>query len=132
MLLLLVSMGLCYGCDCIRLPVKNAKREADIVFLGTITSVRNSGNTPRAVFKVTRVWKGNVTDSFEMPALQEVYSCLGFLPKVEVGAEILVYARMIVPSDPDYYPLTCQTTLASKAADQIRDLGSGRKPRHSK
>jgi hypothetical protein len=127
------SIGAAFACDCVQVPVKNAKRGADIVFRGTVVAMRGSEtHEPVATFKVVRVWKGEVTELFEMPAIQEVYSCLGFLPTVEVGADILVYARRLVPSDPDYFPLTCQTELSARAMDQIQQLGLGRKPKKSK
>jgi hypothetical protein len=127
------SIGLGFACDCLRLPVKDAERGADIVFRGTIIALRGTEtHNPVATFKVVRVWKGNVKETFEMPASQESYGCLGFGPKVEVSADILVYAHRLVRSDPDYFPMTCQTELATKAKDQIQQLGFGRKPKKSK
>ena len=85
-----------------------------------------------ATFKVTRVWKGNVGETFEMLAFQERSGCLGFLPTVEIGADFLVYARRPSPSVPDYLPLPCQANLTSRARDQIQKLGLGRKPKKSR
>jgi hypothetical protein len=60
------------ACDCIHLPVQQAKREADIVFQGTVVALHNfDGRTPTAVFKVSRVWKGKITETFEMLAFND-------------------------------------------------------------
>jgi hypothetical protein len=132
-IVLCASIQLAAACDCIRLPVKDARRGAEIVFQGTIVAMHESDqHFPVATFKVVRVWKGNLNETFEMPAIQEGMSCLGFTHKVEIGAEFLVYARKIVPSDTLYFPLPCQTDLVSRAADQIRALGRARKPATSK
>ena len=132
-IVLWASIGVGLACDCVRLPVKEAKRGADIVFRGTVVAMRGSEtHQPVATFKVVRVWKGDVTEIFEMPAIQEVHGCLGFGPTVEVGADLLIYAHRLVPSELDYFPMTCQTELAAKAMDQIQQLGFGRKPKHPK
>jgi hypothetical protein len=111
-----VSAGLVSACDCLTISPKAAKHEADIVFRGTVTALHDTGKGyPIAVFRVSRVSKGNVPETFEMPALQEDSWCLGFLPRVTLGAEFLVYAHHLDPSDPDYLPLPCQTVLARNA-----------------
>lgn len=66
-------------------------------------------------------------ETFEMPALKEVYGCLGFLPSLQIGSELLVYAYRLVPSKPEYFPLVCNTLLLKDVQD-IADLGSGKKP----
>ena len=71
-------------------------------------------------------------ETSEMLAHQEENNCLGFVQKVEIGAEFVVYARRLDPSVSDYFPLPCQTEIASKAADQIRMLGRGSRPQKSK
>jgi hypothetical protein len=71
------------ACDCIRLPVKVARRGAEIIFEGTVAAVRPSDRHERvATFKVARVWKGNVSEIFEMIAIQEEGSCYGFGPPI--------------------------------------------------
>jgi len=125
-----VSLGLACACDCVQLPSRQAERAAEIVFQGTVVALRDSGTGyPIAVFKVSRVWKGHVSETFEMPARKEVFGCIGFIPTVEVGAEFLVYAYRLVPSDHEYLPQPCQTDLVRRAAKQLQDLGDGQKPK---
>src|SRR5713101_6985472 len=93
-----------YACDCIAAPAREAKRDADIVFRGTVARFRHTdaGET-MVVFKVSRVWKGRVTGEFEMPASQGD-SCLSFPRKMMTpGSELLVYARKL--DRPEYYPM---------------------------
>jgi hypothetical protein len=52
---------------------------------------------------------------------------MGFRRTVEIGAEFLVYAHHLVPSDPAYFP-GCQTDLVKYAEAELRELGFGRKP----
>jgi hypothetical protein len=114
------------------MSVKDAKRAAEIVFQGTVVAIHESDqHFPIATFKVTHVWKGKVTETFEMLAIQEQSSCLGFLPTVGIGADILVYARRLNPSTLDFFPLPCQTDLVSRTSDQIQQLGLSRKPKKS-
>jgi hypothetical protein len=127
------SMALASACDCVKLSAKAAEREAEIVFRGTVVAMHESSDHfPIATFKVVRVWKGDVTETFEMLAMQERSGCLGFGPPVEIGADFLVYARRPSPSVSDYLPLPCQSDLASRARDQIQKLGLGRKPQKTK
>jgi hypothetical protein len=72
-----------------------------VVFEGKIVAVSGpitSGSWPagHVKLKVSRVWKGNVPSSFEMPAIVEGGSCLGFYPSLlRPNNEILVYARRV-------------------------------------
>ena len=80
---MVLSAPLVQACDCIAFPAKQAKRGAEVGFRGTITGFRDSSNGDRlVVFCVSRVWKGRVTEVFEMPAIQQsqVQACMGFLP----------------------------------------------------
>jgi len=46
-----------------------------------------------AIFRVARVWKGEVGQRFEMRALETTTVCWGFSPELlKVGTELLVYA----------------------------------------
>ena len=129
--MLAVSAGVVAACDCEGIPAKEAKRAAEIVFRGTVTAYFHKGEEPWVVFSVDRVWKGNVTSTFKMPGLQEGHGCLGFLPKLNVGAELLVYAHRFDGFTPDYFPLVCNTVLVKDAKD-IKDLGPGWTPPKSK
>jgi hypothetical protein len=124
------TAGLVSACDCARLPVKDARLAAEIIFRGTVVNIHESPeHFPVATFKVTRVWKGNVSRTFEMLAFREDAGCIGFLPTVEIGADFLIYARRLDRNAPDYLPLPCQTDLISRAGDQLRKLGSGKEPK---
>jgi len=83
-------MGVGSACDCPSITVEAAKAGAEVVFRGRITALRDSKNdlgyfavlgrdTKKiAVFHVSRVWKGEVGETFEMPALEETTACWGF------------------------------------------------------
>lgn len=117
------------ACDCVRQPVQQAKRNAGIVFQGTITSFRDSGNGERrVVFQVNQVWKGHLAKDFEMPAVEGDW-CYAFLThQLAVGNKLLVFAQKIpTSSSPDYFSMPCNTVLAVNARD-IAELGHGRKP----
>ena len=128
-ILIAMSSGFAAACDCETPSVSSAKRHADVVFRGTITQFRDSGKGWRiAVFKVTRVWKGDVQETFEMPAIEEG-PCFGFAPRLIRGwNDLLVYATRIKPES-DYLPDACsRTALASETTD-FNQLGPGRKPK---
>jgi hypothetical protein len=126
--LLCLSATAGLACDCIVVPAREARRYADVVFRGTIVRVRDSGTGYKAVvFHVNRVWKGQVRETFEVGNLGGDM-CNGFLPylRLNVGDELLVYAHR-TPPDSEYFPLTCNTDLVTRAKD-IQKLGPGRKP----
>jgi hypothetical protein len=77
--------------------VADAKRRADVVFAGRVEEVALVDSDkwePRAVFrfKVARVWKGEVTESFLMHTNLEASSCAGFFRSfAKPGTVLLVY-----------------------------------------
>ena len=81
------------------------------------------------IFSVDRVWKGEVGTTIEMPALERV-NCLSFRGGLlEIGNELLVYARKIPALGGDYFTDECsRTELASQSKD-YGYLGSGHKPK---
>src|SRR5438309_2337916 len=94
----IASLGIIYACDCDEPTVPVAKQRAQVVFRGTITALRptkkttgEAGDTGKvAVFRVSRVWKGEVGQTFEMPAVVESGGCWGFAPEfLKVGAELI-------------------------------------------
>ena len=126
--LLCLAATVTLACDCIPVPAREAKRYADVVFRGTIVRVRDSGTGYKVVvFQVSRVWKGQVQETFEVGNLGGDL-CNGFLPylHLKVGDELIVYAHR-TPPDSEYFPLTCNTDLVERAKD-IQRLGPGRKP----
>jgi hypothetical protein len=134
---LALSMSLGYACDCADVSVSRAKAGADIIFRGTITGFRTDNkrtglddwgrrgqNTKGiVVFRVTRVWKGDVAPSFEMPAAEETAMCWGFWPDdLKVGNELLVYA-VRDPGTHEYYTNICaRTTLAKSRSKDFDEL----------
>jgi hypothetical protein len=125
---LLLTVTLSRACDCVTQPAKQAKRAAEVVFRGTIIDFRGSGSDRIVVFRVSTVWKGNVRQTFDMPAI-EGDLCYAFLPRLlKVGNELIVYARKINQSSGGYFPLVCNTLLARNTKD-IGALGPGNAPR---
>lgn len=141
-LALAVSTGVAYGCGCTGTTVQDAKAHADVVFRGTITALRPSGkalsfspgfvlDTKKiAVFRVDRVWKGEVGETFEMPAIEEESACTGFWPSfLKVGNDLLVYAQ---GGGGLYFTSICTRTQLAKNANDFAELGPGEGPKRSK
>jgi len=127
-------------------------RSADVVFRGTIVELRDTdvdhsdpslrklglrefNDTKKiAVFRVARVWKGDVGITFEMPAVEETSACIGFWPDLlHVGADLIVYARK---RDAYYFTGICGGHKPAKVsndkdAKDLRQLGPGREPSRS-
>jgi len=128
-----------WACECRQPTVKEARDYADVVFQGTIVSFRESSkdygvpgifrSTRKvAVFRVTRVWKGEVGQTFEMPAVEELAACTGFWPTfLKEGTELLVYANRARGASEYYTSICTRTGLASKSKD-YDELGSGKEP----
>jgi len=117
---------LIFGCDCETIHAKDAKRGAEVVFRCTVSGFQHrAALSMMVVFNVDRVWKGKVGSTFEMPAVQEASGCIGFLPKLQVGTELLVYARRIDKTE-DYLTIPCNF-LRMRDVKDIAALGRGRK-----
>jgi len=127
---LCASACLARACSCSPTTVDEAKKNADIVFRATITALRDASNGERvAVFHVARVWKGAVSETFEMPAITENSTCVGFWPKhLVVGADLLVYAFKR-GSPPAYFTSICTRTGPAKDSKDFERLGSGKAPK---
>lgn len=89
-----------FACSCPRASVEEAKSRADIVFAGTVEDVTyvDAGQQwePRVLvrFKVARVWKGEIAESFTMHTNVEASSCSGFFRETaDPGEVLLVYAH---------------------------------------
>lgn len=125
------SASVALGCDCAHVSVKQAKKWADVVFRGSITDI--SGG--KVVFRVERVWKGNIGRTFEMPELREEAACIGFWPsQLKVGNDLLVYAKWqpFGSRDGAYFTNICtRTRLSSGAGEDFRKLGRGKPARNS-
>jgi hypothetical protein len=124
-----VFAGLIYGCDCVEVPASQARRNSEVAFRGTVAKFRDSGKGYRiVVFKVSRVWKGQIGRQFEMPA-EEGDWCYAFLPSLlKIGNELVVYASKLPEgTSGDYFPMPCNTRLARDTKEFA--LGPGRHPR---
>jgi hypothetical protein len=135
------------------MSLKDARVVADVIFRGRITALRDSrdpselgGLVPDphsgfvkvtnkiAVFSVTRVWKGDVGRTFEMPAFEEASSCYGFWPRLlAVGNELLVYALRLPTGQNRYMYLTgiCSRTHLTRETRDFDELGLGYEPGRS-
>jgi len=142
-----LAAGSTYACGCVEPSVQDKKANADVIFRGTIIALRDAkaatdlpsgwvqDTKKLAVFRVTRVWKGDIPETFEMPAVEETSMCVGFWrPYLKVGSDLLVYARRLGAA---YYTAICGShELASDAnGDPAKDfvvLGPGALPRRNK
>ena len=111
---------------------RQAKR-AEIIFRGSISEIRDS----EIIFRVDRVWKGNVPAVVAVPNIERRESpCWpGFYrDHVKVGVELLVYARRIPWLNVNGYvpEAGSRTALVRDAAEDLRKLGRGRPPAERK
>jgi hypothetical protein len=136
-----------YACDCSAPLVGEALSRADVVFRGTIVALRPSTkpigfigvtDTGRiAIFHVSRVWKGDVGATFEMPAHEEAAACWGFWPNLlKAGNDLLVYAYL-VPGETEsggtfmFETNICSRTAPTRANEDLKALGAGYEPGRS-
>lgn len=130
---LLISVHLFAQCDDIAIPTKEAKHGSDVVFQGVVEGFRNAGNNRIVIFRVSRVWKGQVGPTFEMPAIETNGGlCTAFCQgQLGLGNELVVFAsrnRYLASGPIEYLPLRQKSVLASKSND-INALGRGHKPK---
>jgi hypothetical protein len=126
---LLVSLQAALCCEVVEPSVKDAVKQAEIVFRGSITEISESAIT----FRVDRVWKGHVPAVFSMPKL--VWRSTPCMPgfyqgHVSAGAELLVYARRMPGVDgTGYVPSPgSRTAPVQNASEDLKKLGTGRPP----
>jgi hypothetical protein len=127
-----IGVSLCGACDCDRLPVSEAYRQSDIVFEGRIVAIEGPltyGSWPagRVRFKVSKVWKGDVTSDFEMPAVVESSNCTGFYSHLlKQGNDLLVYAALVTwtpKGEKGYFTHQCaRTKLLRKSNEDLAIL----------
>jgi hypothetical protein len=134
-----LTIGLCHACECSEPSVQQKRDHSDIIFRGTIVELRDrskpqtldfyrdTGKT--IVFRVSRVWKGDVSETFEMPGFVETTACAGFEQTLlSAKTELLVYADHLTGSV--YLTSICGFhKLAKYAKDDFKKLGPGRPPR---
>jgi len=128
-ILLLASSSVFAQCDEVAVSAKKAKHFSEVVFQGTIEGFSGSGTDRTVIFRVSRVWKGRVGPTFEMPALESDGMCTAFYRGLlAVGNEVVVYASSRYVPGAGYLPWRSKTTFVSRA-DDIRALGRSHKPK---
>jgi hypothetical protein len=147
--LILICIGpIVQACGCVEASVQAKREHADVIFRGTIvelreakesaTGLRSMGHDTHkiAIFRVSRVWKGEVGETFEMPAIEETTACIGFWPTyLKIGSDLLVYARRF---ETEYYTGVCGGhKLVTDQINQVAEkdfevLGRGEVPRKRK
>ena len=137
---LLTIVDTANACSCIPVTVSELKQKADIIFQGTIIDIHNAKRDvitdliqpPKriAVFRVTRIWKGDVGQTFEMPAIEKSAGRCGGFPEgsLVVGNELLVYAYRGNGTD-EYFTNICSRTSLLMQTKDLQELGRGRVPR---
>jgi hypothetical protein len=131
LVVLFTSTCLLAQCDDVEISAKQAKHSSELVFQGTIEGLKGSGVDRTVMFRVSRVWKGQVGPRFEMPAIEtDGGLCTAFWRGLlVVGNELVVYASRLPSSNTkEYLPLRGKTTLVSRATD-IAQLGRGHRPK---
>jgi hypothetical protein len=129
------------ACSCLPETVSDSVHNADIVFRGAIIDIRDvqsgvgieigMGVRKRiAVFRVNRVWKGDVGEAVEMLAIEDSGGLCRRFPKgsLAVGNELLVYASRQADSH-DYITNICSRTSLAIQTKDFHELGRGRVPK---
>ena len=136
--LMVLAVVYCYACGCTESSVQVKQDHAELIFRGTIVELRDSSKPDRislgrdtkktVVFKVTRIWKGQVGQTLEMPGIEETSACIGFLPSfLKVGEDLLVYASRFGGSE--YMTSICGNHKRAKDAENdFKALGPGKEP----
>jgi hypothetical protein len=125
--LLVTSLGI--ACTSVAIPVRQARKHADVVFRGAISEYRDSGKGYKiAVFQVSRVWKGQagrVVELSTFPGYSDA-PCAYFSTTLrEVGSDVLVFARKV--KGQDYLTGYWSGTRSVQDRD-LHELGPGKAP----
>jgi hypothetical protein len=137
-LILMIAFGTgeAVACSCLPPTVVDARRRADIVFVGTVKAVtflepHTRGSRVIVTFDINRVWKGRVTKQFEMRSIVETTFCEGFFEDdLKVGKELLVFGNRVL-SGLRYTYTTNICTLtgpADRQASTVEQLGESKPP----
>ena len=106
------------ACQCILQPMAAARDEATAVFQGRLERFEDVDGASYAVFRVRRVWKGEVTRSVRVRASQNAMCP----PHLQVGRALIVYA--MGPAN-DLRIDACSRTAFSE--DDAAELGRARR-----
>ncbi len=116
------------ACSCMELPpVSEAKEQADAVFLGEITGVKEVDMQREVTIAVQEAWKGVETTTITIYTGLNSADC-GL--SIEAGESYLFYAAdWSEGEDSDFLTSTIctRTTTAASAAQDIKELGAGKK-----
>lgn len=140
---LLTFFSTSFACDCIGPSGKKAIRKDSVAFLGTVQSIRYVDTKPNrsepriiVTFSVSRVWSGDVTETFVLHTTENHWSCAGYY--FVKDKEYLVVAY---PNDKEteirfggvkntFGTNPCGATLPSDLAkEHLAELGDGKKPK---
>jgi hypothetical protein len=123
-LVLFASTCLFAQCDGIEVSTKEAKYFSEVVFHGTVEGFKGARADRTVIFRVSRMWKGQVGPTFEMPAIETECGLPTAFWKglLAVGNELVVYASR------PYLSAGIKDLLPSRAKD-ISALGRGHKPK---
>ena len=118
-------------CDRIYIGAKHMRRDADLVFQGTIVGFEGPNGNDFTVFDVSRVWRGSVPKSLRLASLEAPGPSL-LTTRWSIGAQLLVFAsrgtRLKVGPPDIFFPISCGVLRIADALD-IKSLGKGREPR---
>ena len=107
------------ACSCLLTSLEAAREQATAVFEGRLERFETVNDVSYAVFRVQRVWKGQVTRSVRVRAEQNTMCP----PHLQVGATSIVYA---VGAASDLRIDGCSRTAFSE--NDARELGTSRRP----
>jgi hypothetical protein len=130
-----LGIQVAFGCTCLPKTVKQARNQADAVFLGTIRSVtflepQNPISDVTVEFKVTRIWKGAITKRFVMRSMVGAF-CDGFYrTDLVVGKQLVVFANRVLDGPTSRYSTSICTFTGppSRYGKTLEQLGEGRLP----
>ena len=125
LLLAICISAAAYACTEVWLPLKQAKRNSEFVFRGTLTAQTFPEGREILAFHVTRVWKGRVPETFEIAVNPLAGGCTHpFASRVSIGTEFVIFAgKTGLPGD-EY-----AVGARSPDAQWLQELGPGRKPK---
>ena len=123
LLALCIPAAAAYACTEVWLPTKQVKRHSEFVFRGTLTAQTFTNGNEVLAFHVTRVWKGRVPETFELPVNPLAGGCTHlFASRVAIGTEFVIFAgKTAFTGD--------EVSARSPDAQWLQELGPGRKPK---
>lgn len=131
--LALLNASTTLACSCSNpVPPREELKKRDVVFLGKVISRKKSSDGVEVVFKVERVWKGKITEeaSIFTGYTADLYDYENMCaPILKLGESYLIYAYGNDKLETD---VCTRTRLLIHAAEDLRGLGRGKKPKVSR